>query len=47
MREAAAMAKEMGFDQDFGPQVGVRRFCSRALKRIPEKGAGGGRFQTA
>lgn len=22
MREAAAMAKEMGFDQDFGPQVG-------------------------
>lgn len=23
MREAAALAKQMGFDQDFGPQVGV------------------------
>lgn len=26
MREAAAVAKEMGFGQDFGPQVGYRSY---------------------
>lgn len=39
MREAAAMAKEMGFDQDFGPQVSVVTCAPVVLEqaRTPRK----------